>query len=314
MNPTPDSFEYWMEKIRLYWRNMAKPTADINSSLDDEEKLRWFIDIDRRHLNAIANKLPDKVNQQVLQEFIAILQEYKKLLQLQPPNYPLYKAEDLRDKIANVMEDIADVYCFMCTSDGKAGFDYKQANFYYHQAIQSYVENNSAETAKRCFKKIAQLRINYKINVDREIEHLFLTLESLSPHSLKYLETLINLAEIYFANGDNFEAEKCLLLTESKLKELGYTQFSLTEITNDSPILNKTQSRDFLEEYNSGEIAVKVRELYRRLYFSLSQIYREKAVQEAAKYLELVNRMNGDDKNKNPSEQMLNWLNSHFNL
>lgn len=314
MNPTPDSFEYWMEKIRSYWRNIAKPLADTNQSQDDEEKLRWFIDIDRRHLMAMPDKSPEKVSEKVLQEFIAILQEYQKLLQVKPPNYPLYKVEDLRDKIANVMEDIADIYNVMCNTDVLAGFYYKQANFYYHQAIQSYVENGQLEAAKICRKKITQLRLNSEFNVNRAIEHFFITLESLSQNSLKYLENLIDLGELYFANGDESNAEKYLLLSESKLKELGYARFNFAEITDGLPTGINPPSRDLPGDLNNIEISSQVRELYRRIYFSLSQIYREKAVKEAAKYLEIVDSIDSSKKNKIFSDQMLSWLNSDFNL
>jgi hypothetical protein len=314
MNQAPDSFEYWMEKVRSYWRNIAKPLADTNQSHDDEEKLRWFIDIDRRHLMAKPDKLPDKVSEKVLQEFIAILHEYKKLLLVEPPNYPLYKVEDLRDKIANVMEDIADIYDAMCNIDAQAGFYYKQASFYYHQAIQSYVENGNAEAAKICRQKIIQLRLNYEVKVNRAIENFFITLESLSQASFQYLENLIDLGELYFANGDDFEAEKCLLLSENKLKELGYAQFSITEIAESLPTHSNTQSAYLTDDLNNIEMASQVREFYRRIYFALSQIYRKKAVKEAAKYLEIVDSIDGSGKNKNFSDQMLNWLNSDFYL
>lgn len=314
MNPTPDSFEYWMQKIRSYWHNIAKPLSNTNQSQDDEEKLRWLIDIDHRHLMAMPDKLPEKVSEKVLQEFVAILQEYKKLLQVEPPNYPLYKVEDLRDKIANVMEDIADIYTLMCNIDVQAGFYYKQASFYYHQAIQSHVENGNAEAAKICRQKITQLRLNYEVKVNRAIEQFFITLESLSQSSFEYLENLIDLGELYFANGDDFEAEKCLLLSENKLKELGYVHFKMAEIAEISPTPVNTRSGYWTDDLNNLEIASQVREFYRRIYFTLSQIYRKKAVKEAAKYLEIVDSIDGSEKNKVFSDQMLSWLNSDFHL
>ncbi|AFY32624.1 hypothetical protein [Calothrix sp. PCC 7507] len=316
MNPIPDSFEHWRKKISSDWHNIVEPEVDDNyQPLDDEEKLRWLRDIDHRHLMAMPNKLPGKVSETILQEFIAILQEYKKLQQVKAPHYSLYTVEDLRFKIANVIEDIADIYNAMCDPNEQAGFYYKQASFYYHQAIQAHTEKGSAETAKCCRQKLTQLRLNLELNVNLAIEYLLITLESLSPDTLESVENLIDLGEIYSAKGDEFEAEKYLLLAENKLKELGHNNPSSTELADSlMPIFVHNQSEEIQSDLNNVGTALIVRELYRRLYFALSQIYREKAVNEATKYLNLVDKMDGYEENKHLSEQMLSWLNSHFNF
>jgi tetratricopeptide (TPR) repeat protein len=263
--------------------------AVMEGPMDDMAKMRMYMDIDRRYLMAMPKIMPGQASKEVIREFEEILADYQKLLIAGPPQFSFYKIEDVQLKIADVTESIAR------TNDSLRQDD--QARVYYEKAIRAYEELGQIDKANRCRAILAQAIHSIEGDVDEELNRLRSNLEAMPPDTLEHVEALVALAELYSSQEDDFEAEALLLKAESELQRIGYSGSTGPSGTEMADALKATMDSILSGKGGSGptqiEIKLKARDLYRRIYLVLSQIYREKDVTQAGKYMRLLKDMDG---------------------
>ncbi len=257
--------------------------------MDDMTKVRMYMDIDRRYLTAMPRIMPGQASEGVIREFGEILADYHKLLAAGPPKFAFYKMEDVQLKIADVTESIAR------TNDSLR--QNEQAKVYYEKAIRAYEELGQIDKANRCRATLAQAKHSIEGDVDAEINRLQSNLEGTPPDTLEHVGAFVALAELYSSQEDDFEAEPLLIKAETELQRIGYSGSTGPSGTEMADALKATMSSILSGKVGSGptqiEIKLKARDLYRRIYLLLAQIYREKDITQAGKYMQLLKEMDG---------------------
>ena len=98
--------------------------------MDDIQKAQRFMELDRRFMGAMMRIMPGVASEDVVAEFQSLQQGYGELLQLGPPQYPLYQHDDLRRKMAECEEYVARTYDSLR--------DNEPASRHYEQAALAY--------------------------------------------------------------------------------------------------------------------------------------------------------------------------------
>lgn len=303
--PVPEEDDRFLELLNQFQRtNAEEETVERDEHLDDLGKARLLMAIDRRYMTAMLKVMPGMASEEVIWELKAILADYERLLQAGLPQYPfcLCKAEDIRGKMADVIESIARAYDSLRNSD--------RTRLYYEQAAQAYEKIGQQEKANRCRVSLARLKLSVEENVDEEIERLYSILKAVPQNTLQHVDILVELGTFY-CNRDDFEAEQILLKAESELQELGYTNPTGTELAD---VLTQSMMDILSDQGSSGpspiESMMQVQSLYRLIYMSLEQTYRNIENLEAAeKYGRLLKQMDGtledgNELNQDFSDQM----------
>ena len=262
---------------------------DLQSSrqMDDTAKALWFMEIQQRHMAAMPKILPGTASDELIEEFKAIYDDYKKLLKMGPPVQPLYTLNDVRGRMADALDKIARTYDSMRNEE--------KAIYYYEQAAMAFDEINQSDNAAQSQHLIAQIKLNREGNIDEEIQRLQARLSTITENSLEYVKALVGLGELQMKGGDDFAAEEYITDALAKLEALGYPDPS----DQDPKEILKQTLRDIKSgKANVGrtqiEMLLAVRSLYQRIYQSLSAIYQEqeetleKAANCSRKYEQLI--------------------------
>ena len=222
------------------------------------------------------------------------------MLQAGPPLIPFYTIEGLQEKIANAFGDAARV-CEILR-------DYPQASQHYTTATEHYTAAGKHEAAQRCQANLARLKFAQDGDIDNEIKQLRAQLATLPSGSVAYARTLIELAELYSSNGDDYEAEKLFLEAEKILESNGGDPSG-----NDLGAALTQSLLGIMQGQHKGgatpiETKMEVNGLYRELSLALARIYETTDPQKAAKYREKATRRDNRAFNKEFSEYMLKVL------
>lgn len=270
---------------------------------DDVDKARRLIEIDQRYLMAMPNTLPGQASEAVVATFESIRAEYEALIQAGPPSFPLYTVDDLLVKVADVTESIARTYDSLRNDD--------QAAIHYARAAEGYARHGHADKAERCRNALAQLRLSAGGDIDDELQRLQKVLATLTPPSLDHARATLQLAELYSAAGDDFEAEKHLTRTEQELQQLGYGNPGAGRLAD-----ALTESMNSILSGNAGagpstiEIQMLLRDVYKRMYLAYAQICRATDPDAAAEWLKKAEAMDSGGMNRQFSDEMMKSLGS----
>ncbi len=274
---------------------------------DDVGKARRLIEIDQRYLLAMPDTLPGKASEAVVRTFESIKADYEALIQAGPPSFALYKVEDLLVKVADVTESIARTYDSLRNDD--------QAAIHYERAAEAYARHGHADKAQRCRSALAQLKLSADGNIDDELQRLQKFLATLTPPSLEHAKTRVQLAELYSAAGDDFEAEAHLKNAEQELQQLGYTNPGGEHLAD---ALTQSMNRILSGEAGTGPSAIEnqmlVRDLYRRIYLAYAQMCRSTDPDKAADWLKKAEAMDSSGMNQQFSDEMMKSLGSLMGL
>ena len=274
---------------------------------DDVGKARRLIEIDQRYLMAMPSTMPGQASEAVVAMFESIKADYEALIQAGPPSFPLYSVDDVHVKVADVTESIARTYDSLRNDE--------QAAMHYERAAEGYERHGHADKAQRCRNAIAQIRLSADGNIDDELQRLQKVLATLPPPSLEHAKTTVQLAELYSAAGDDFEAEEQLKRAQQELQQLGYDNpggGNLAEALAQS--MNGILSGEARSGPSTIEIQMLVRDLYRRMYLAYAQIYRSTDADAAAEWLKKAEAMDSSDMNEQFSNEMMKSIGSMLNL
>jgi tetratricopeptide (TPR) repeat protein len=274
---------------------------------DDVAKARRLIEIDQRYLLAMPNTLPGQASEAVVAMFQSIKADYESLIQAGPPSFPLYSVDDIQVKVADVTESIARTYDSLRNDE--------QAALHYERAAEGYERHGHADKAQRCRNALAQLTLSAEGNIDEELQRLQKMLAALTPPALEHARTTVQLAELYSAAGDDFEAEEHLKRAEQELQQLGYDNpggGNLADALAES--MNSILSGEARSGPSTVEIRMLVRDLYKRMYLAYAQIYREADPDAAAEWLKKAEAMDSTAMNQQFSDQMMKSIGSMLNL
>jgi tetratricopeptide (TPR) repeat protein len=270
-------FEGWLNRFsQLFPSDTQGGKIDPSQRLDDLAKMRWLMAIDRRYMATMPRTKPGFANAKVLQDLKEIAADYQKLLQAGLPQYTLYTAEGLRAKIADVFDSEAQ----LCETLR----DYPQASQHYTAAAEIYTAVGKHEAAQRCQINLARLKLAQDGNINTEIKRLRAELARLPSGSVAHAATLIDLAELYSSNEEDYEAEKLLLEAEQMLDRIGGDPSG----SDLGAALTQSLLSIMQGQHNSGptpiETKMEVNGLYCRLSMALARIYETTNPQEAARY------------------------------
>jgi tetratricopeptide (TPR) repeat protein len=273
---------------------------------DDVDKARRLVEIDQRYMMAMPNTLPGQASEAVVAIFESIRAEYEALIQAGPPSFPLYTVDDLLVKVADVTESIARTYDSLRNDD--------QAAIHYERAAEGYARHGHADKAERCRNALAQLRLSAGGNINDELQRLQKVLAGLTPPSLDHARTTLQLAELYSAAGDDFEAEEHLKSTEQELQQLGHGNPGAGRLAD-----ALTESMTSILSGNAGsgpstiEIQMLLRDVYKRMYLAYAQIYRATDPDAAAEWLKKAEAMDSGGMNQQFTDEMMKSLGSLLN-
>jgi tetratricopeptide (TPR) repeat protein len=281
----------------------AAPSPQTGASpVDDETKTKRFMEVQQRHMQAMM-RIPsarsiDSGRAESHDEVVAELEEigraYEELLQLGPPDFPLYSIEDVHARLADAFHRIAQTYEFP-----PSRFDL--AREYYRKAIASYRAAGRADEVAMLEDAIAQLEHSAAPDFDAEIQRLETLRSSLGRPSLAHAEALVRLGELYMRGGDDYSARERLESALEELDGLGYPDPG--EVDMRSVLLRSVSAlREGAVEAGSTEVEklVTVHGLYTRSYQCLMQIWQAVddpddpggALDRAADYSDRFERLN----------------------
>ena len=187
----------------------------VTSLLKELDTLRDF-ELRQRLLaaNAAVYSFGLTDHQRVAAELAAISADYERLLRRGPG--PLYGVEKyLNSEIGECDKLLA----FLHSIRRKDA----EARRLYEQAAESYARARNPDQAEWCRRQAEEIRQRNEFSVEDQLQRLLSRLEQegvLSPQGR--IETLLEVAELYFGNNDYFEAERLLRQAESELGQLDY--------------------------------------------------------------------------------------------
>lgn len=272
------------------------------SPVDDQTKAVRFMEIQQRHMQAMM-RIPsaqsiDSGRTDSSDEVVAELEEigraYEELLQLGPPDSPLYSLEQVHARLADAFHRIAQTYEFP-----PSRFDL--AREYYQKAIASYRAAGHADEVTTLEDAVAQLEHAAAPDFDAEIQRLEALRSSLDRPTLAHAEALVRLGELYMRGGDDYSARERLESAIEELNGLGLPDPG--EVDMRTILLHSvSELREGRVEAGSSEVErlVTVHGLYTRSYQCLMQIWQAVddpddpggALDRAAEYSERLERLN----------------------
>lgn len=218
-----------------------------------------------------------------------------------PPQYPLYQLDDVRGRMADVLETTARAYDSLRDS--------QQAVAYFERAAIAFDEVGQQEHAERCRVNIARIRAADNPNLDQEITRLQGLLETLPESSLKHVEALISLGELHAKEGDDYEATQLLQKAQVVLQAMGHGDPGDQDA---AAVLRQSVQRIMSGQHSGGptqiETLVWVRTLYQRLYLALAQLFRETDPDRASDYSQRLERLERTDMTEHHLGQVIDAL------
>ncbi len=275
-------------------------------------KLSRYMKLSQQHAKLMPQMMPELANEEVITKLKATLEDYKRLLEEGIPSYPFYTAQDIESKIADVLELTARTYESLSHTNEYLN-NITQSIQYYQQAAKAYEKNGEGQKAESCRNNRAQLINTINGNVEAEIRRINEALKRLTVNTLDHTQKLIELAELYNMNEDDYQAQQLLKRAEEALKHLNSNPSGIDLATALTQSLQNIQSGQPTEGRTPIEKLVSIRDLYRRLYLCQARILTERGeITEADEKMKLAEQMDSPQLNQEFSAQISQSLNSLY--
>lgn len=253
--------------------------------MDDAARALRLIEIRQRYLEVAAKTLPGRnIGKVVVDELKSVLQDYEELLAATTPTFPHYKISDIQSNMAEVLEKLARVY-------GLLGNEANSRDYFMH-AARLFGDIGQVENAQRCLNAVTQAEDAKEGSLDYEKRRLQSILRTTPVNSLLHARALVELAEVYKRESDDYNAIRMFETAVSALEALGYPdpeKIDLKDAMNNTMQLIQSGKRtgNFPTPLES---AVTVYNLYSRLYAGLIQSHNSEP-EKAKFYEEKLKRM-----------------------
>ena len=256
--------------------------------------------LDRRLMEAMPRIMPGTANDALLEELSDIQRGYEELLAAGPPSYPLYTLDSVRIKIA-------DTENFMARANDSLN-RVEAAAEYFEQAAQHYDEAGASEQAERSRASLGRLRFAAEADVNVEMQRLQSLLDQTEVNTLPHAQALVELGELCCKTANDFEAEQQLQAALDELAQCGGDPGGINLADALTQTLQAIQQGTAKPGATPIEQKILVRDLYRRIYLALGQIYKETDPDKAAEYLAKAKNRDSQATNEEFSRRMLDAL------
>ncbi len=258
------------------------------------ERMQAFMDLDGRYRTAMMTCTAGRVDEALLGQLTQLESGYQLLLRETTPEDMLVKAEDLRQRIADVTDWRGRAL------ENARRFD--EAIIEFDRAAELYDAIGKSADVQRSRDKAGNLRVETTGDIDAEVKRLRARLEDAPPDHVDRIQILITLGELHSRANDDFEAIRLLKKAEAELLELGGHP-------NDGDLM--AALGDTVKRINEGEqvaglsaieTGMQRRALTQRLLLALGNAYRTTDPKQAALY---EDRLRSLDQGKDANMQEL---------
>lgn len=279
---------------------MQTSPGSMNSPSRDIALAQRLMQLDRRLMEAMPRIMPGTANDSLVQELSSIQRGYEELLAEGPPSFPLYTLDTVRFKIADTENFVARAHDSMNHVEEAASF--------YKQAAQHYEEAGATEQAERARASLGRLQFAADADVNVELQRLQAELDRAEVNTLPHVRALVELGELCCKTGNDFEAEQHLQDAMDELKICGGDPGGINLADALSETLQSITQGTAKPGATPIEQKMLVRDLYRRIYLALGQIYKDSDPEKAAGYLAKAKDRDSQATNDEFSRRMLNAL------
>lgn len=274
--------------------------SDIQKQI---KRASTFLDLQAKQRSLMMRAMPGSVDVGVIEEMKVLLLQLHKLEE---------DEEDVLTPTRNVQERVADVTEWIGRGYDSLGQP-ADAISYYDTAVQLYGKLGDQRAVQRLADRAAEARLHSGGDVDAEFKRLLAKLEDAEEGTLDHALTLVALGEVCSRAGDDRRALEWLSKAEKlSMKDplrfpdadamLGALTSSLGSIQSGMATGGKTPI----------EMTMALRGFHQRLYFALSNAYRDIDPEKAADYGERAKAMNDDRASSSTRQALLDMIRSEL--
>lgn len=269
------------------------PTANnyVTGKQLAEYMSRYLEIITKQFIPAAVSQINQGVDETLITELHAILADWESLFASLPEKYPPVNPAIVRIRIADTKSQIAGWYYTRHNS--------QEALRYYERAQQDYEALGDKQRVQECWNSIAQVHLREEGIIDKELQRRQAELETLSKGSLHYVESVIELSNLYAQAGDDFETEKVLLAAEEAFKSLKLVDDNGRYLPDllEQRIFEQDKITSDQETYQKYALLVHtlLLLLQEKLYTALTAVYRLRDVEKVLHYSRLAKQTAGNE-------------------
>lgn len=296
----------------LFNDNIVEGIGNVNN---DIEKIKYSLDLDSRYTRALARHRSAMADDDLAKEIQVIISDCEKLSEIEAPRMLYNTNEEWQNKIKN---KISRLRCLLAmTYSIMMPPKHELAICEYTEASRIYKEIKDLKRSKRCEEYIANIIILQTENIDDELQLLNKRLDEVENSSLDRVSILIDIANFYRRNGDEYESEKLLNKAQNILESIGADPSgseiaeSLLETVSMIQNLKDGQENPSLDNSPLG-ISIQKDQHYLLLYFSFARLYKRSDPGRAMKYRELTMKAETNPFNESFRQKVVTNLDQLF--
>jgi hypothetical protein len=275
-----DRFAYWLDRIEGGGPEEQSIAAeDLTAAGGDAVQAAIKVmRLERQHLALLPRTMFGRADGAAIDDLHAILAGYQDVLDAGLTDPRHLSVNDLWRRCAQVYESLGRASDVL----GRP----KAAREYYEQAGSLYERVGDRQEAEASRERLARLRLDAEADIDLEMQRLHAAIDATPSNTVRRAALLIELAELYQRNGNDFDAVPLLDQAQHVMRDAGFDDpagpsgrdlaHALTAFAS------AARSGDLPARAARMQELILVRALYARIYAAWIQIVQGRGDVEAA--------------------------------